>query len=544
MKTVHHAIPLFCFVCFCLSSFFFFSPEKGACADWDIVLLITADTGGALLPVAAESNARGGEDAGEIGGFARLAGAMEAVRVRNPGKTLTVSAGEDLMGRFYREADEGAVFRVMSEMGYAVGTLGNHEFDKGEAFLANALDQCAFPLVETNLVLDDQSLLRGRFLPWKLLERNGFKIGFFGLISSDMPVKSKPGPNVSVSRDYAGEAERAARALREKGADLVVALVQIGMRDAQVLASAVPDIDVVCAGDSDLAVAHGRELLPRDGGRITVVTQTGRRGAYLGMLKLKVGDKRIQDYFWRLIRMDTRIPEDPETRKLVLEYAEKLPKDAVAARTPLPLDTRKRTLRKVEAPMGNFLCDALRSRFGVDVALYNGGGIRGDRIIPKGNILDSDIRKMFPFGSDIHILRVPGRVLQQALERSVSSLPEAEGHFLQVSGLRFLVDLSARPAEYELSESGEVVGVPTPGERVGNIVVEGDDGSFLSLDPNASYTVATSSYLSGGGDGYTMFKHLPKRNTGRKTVDVMLERFHRSGGAAPFVDGRIAMGKP
>jgi 2',3'-cyclic-nucleotide 2'-phosphodiesterase (5'-nucleotidase family) len=70
------------------------------------------------------------------------------------------------------------------------------------------------------------------------------------------------------------------------------------------------------------------------------------------------------------------------------------------------------------------------------------------------------------------------------LENSVSRLPGmTAGRFLQVSGLTVQYDLSA-----------------PPGSRVKDLSIGG-----RPLEAGKRYSVATDSFLAGGGDGYSMF---------------------------------------
>lgn len=504
--------------------------------DWNLILLSTGDTEGQLQP-------GGGQGAPESGGYARLATAIKALKSKYSGKTLLLSAGEDLIGPYYKEFYGAPIFEAMRMMGFDAGALANHEFDLGDAFLAKALKNCSFPLVESNLSTTPGSPLHGAFRPWVMLEINGLKIGVFGIMNAALPTISKPGPLVAVSGDYLGIARDMASTLRQNGADLVVALAQVGLAEAQDLAAKAEEIDVICVGDSDLAVSRGRELLRRPDGRIAVVTQTGQKGAYLGSLKLTVKNGRIEDYFWNLIPMDASVPEDPAIKRLVDEYEAKLPKDELLATASVPLDVRKTTLRTAEAGMGDFVCDALRETFDVDAAIYNGGGIRGDRIMAEGPVKAADIREMFPFGDSVIIMTLTGKELYQAFERSAAALPEPAGAFLQVSGLRVEYDPLDEPMVLEKDARGDAVGVAKPGRRVRRLELCDKTGACAPVDPGAKLKIAASAFLAGGGDGYVMFRDAPKKDSGRRVEDVVMEALRAKKTISPVTDGRIAASK-
>ncbi len=78
----------------------------------------------------------------------------------------------------------------------------------------------------------------------------------------------------------------------------------------------------------------------------------------------------------------------------------------------------------------------------------NGGGIRGNQVVPAGALTRRDVNALLPFLNVLVMLEVPGRVLLEVLERSVGVYPRESGGFLQVSGLSFVFDPGAagRPA--------------------------------------------------------------------------------------------------
>jgi 2',3'-cyclic-nucleotide 2'-phosphodiesterase (5'-nucleotidase family) len=130
-----------------------------------------------------------------------------------------------------------------------------------------------------------------------------------------------------------------------------------------------------------------------------------------------------------------------------------------------------------------------------------------------------------PFLNVLVMLELPGRVLLDALERSVGSYPQEFGGFLQVSGLTFGFD-PTRP----------------PGRRVVRVLVGGE-----LLDPERRYTVAADSYTAGGGDGYAMLataKPLVFPQDGPGLTETLLAAIERAGVIAPAVEGRITRTSP
>ena len=90
-----------------------------------------------------------------------------------------------------------------------------------------------------------------------------------------------------------------------------------------------------------------------------------------------------------------------------------------------------------------------------DIAITNGGGIRGGRIYPAGTaITRRDIMAELPFGNTIAVLDISGERIRAGLENGFSYLPRAAGRFPQVSGLTIVVDPSRPVGQRVMSVDG------------------------------------------------------------------------------------------
>ena len=128
-----------------------------------------------------------------------------------------------------------------------------------------------------------------------------------------------------------------------------------------------------------------------------------------------------------------------------------------------------------------------------DIAITNGGGIRGNKEYAAGSALTRrDVLTELPFGSRTVKLEVTGGMIWAALENGVSEAENAAGRFPQVSGLVLEADL-----------------MKPKGQRVIAVTIAGKP-----LDRTATYTLATNDYMFAGGDGYTALKG------GKVTVDA------------------------
>jgi len=81
------------------------------------------------------------------GGLVRIASLVNQCREENPNLSL-LDAGDMFEGTPYFNYFKGdLIVKVISKMGYAAGTIGNHEFDNGMGDILSAIKNANFPLV-------------------------------------------------------------------------------------------------------------------------------------------------------------------------------------------------------------------------------------------------------------------------------------------------------------------------------------------------------------------------------------------------------------
>ncbi|MFC2172376.1 bifunctional metallophosphatase/5'-nucleotidase [Acidobacteriota bacterium] len=507
-----------------------------------LVVLNINDLHGQLDPFRSGKKQQGRFPGQEVGGCARLATAIKEIKDQYPGAVLTVSNGDNLMGKYFNHFDGKVTYKTLSLMGIDVATLGNHEFDRGVEVLAGALSASDFPNVVSNIKVSEEHPLKGRYVEYTVQEINGVRIGIMGLLIPSLTSMTAGIPDVTVDPDIAGIARRLSKALRtEHDADLILALTHIGLQADIALAKEVEGIDVICGGHSHDLIREGKAVVvPHGEGRPTIIVQAGSRGEYLGALKMTVVNGSITEHHWKPIRIDSTISDDQRVAFYLNTYKTALPPNSHLANLKAPLDCRGLSLRNGEAAVGNLICDALRNYFKTDVALQNGGGIRGDRIIPEGSLTTEDLSEMLPFGNDVVILRLKGSVLKETLERSVAALPELSGAFLHVSGLRYTIDPARRSQELDVNPDGTIEGIKVAGERIIGVAVEGPDEKYHSLEPDRTYSVAANSFIAEGGDGYWMLGKAESSTNAyvhvASAVRIMLEKKKEID---PTTDGRI-----
>ncbi|KFG31536.1 5'-nucleotidase, C-terminal domain-containing protein [Toxoplasma gondii p89] len=177
---------------------------------------------------------------------------------------------------------------------------------------------------------------------------------------------------------------------------------------------------------------------------------------------------------------------------------------------PVLLETRFCEVRTRECNSGNWLADLMREYYGVDVALYNSGGIRSDCVFAEGEVVTSETLHAILSGTrQLDVIGVPGNLFKSILETSVSRWPQLEGRFLQVSGLRFVFEGSARVGERVLADEIQFRNRET--------------GDWEPLVPDRVYSVATATFLARGGDGLSVLVDCPPLDTPQRNIRDLSE---------------------
>ncbi len=461
-------------------------------------------------------------DRGTQGGLARVSTLRKQI-IKDSPNTLFLFSGDTISPSVESIKLKGQqMIDAWNNIGLDYATLGNHEFDFGPDELLKRMKESKFQWLAAN-VTDGKGNSFGGMPPFVIREVDGIKVGIFGILLPETMTTSKPGPDVKIL-GACETAKRIVPQMRAAGAQVVVALTHLSMREDKQLAHCVPEIDIIIGG-------HEHTLLQSLAGRTPIFKMTAD-ARQLGRFDLTVdrATGKLQSVDWVVIPVNDKVAEDPQFAAVTEKYKDLLATyNEMVGRTRVPLDARSEANRTGETNAGDFVADSLRQATGADVALINGGTIRADTIYEPGPLSKHDVLAILPFGTEIVKIELTGETLRRALEHGVGqSGPGAEpGRFPQVSGLRFSFETSS-PA----------------GSRVKKITIGG-----LPLDDRKTYTLATNVYLVGGGDGYEMFKGARRlTKQGESQVDSEILRKAIASvpeGINPQVDGRIEwIGRP
>ena len=105
---------------------------------------------------------------------------------------ILVDCGDILQGQptayyynFIDTTSKHIVSQVMNFMGYDIGVMGNHDIETGHSVYDKWVGECQFPILGANII--DKSTGKPYLKPYTILERDGVKIAFLGLITPAIP---------------------------------------------------------------------------------------------------------------------------------------------------------------------------------------------------------------------------------------------------------------------------------------------------------------------------------------------------------------------
>lgn len=510
----------------------------------DVTLLHVNDSHSYLDPTAEKIAPQGKPTYARLGGWARLKSAVDSVRAEKDNVVL-LHAGDAVQGGLYYMKYGGEPeMELLDRLGFDAFTPGNHEFDRGTAYLAGFLGYTKVPVVCANLDGSAVPALAARVRPYVIVERGGDRIGVIGLITPDTEFISSPG-DVKFT-DTVHATTLIVRELEARGVDKIVLLTHQGFEVDKRLAAEVPGVDVIVGGHSHTllgnsgieamglrpAAAYPTVVKGADGNDVYVVT-AWKWGRVLGRLDLTFDDagrvtraegkplliladgfKRKNDAGQKVALKDTDRDEllafiqadpevavvdaDPAARKFLGPFSEGVEamRTEVIGEAVLPLPHIRVpgvTDSGESLPHGSLIaplvCQSMLARLKstgepADIALQNAGGVRES--VDQGDITMGTAYTLLPFNNTLALLELTGDQVKKALETGVD---RGGGAFLYVGGARYTADMR-RP------EGGRVLSIDTLDNA----------GNWTPLNPARTYKVVTNSYLASGGDGFDILK--------------------------------------
>jgi len=262
-----------------------------------ITILHTNDTHSHIDPFPADHPKNPG-----MGGAARRANAIQKIRQEEK-NVLLLDAGDIFQGTPYFNYYGGELeFKLMSMMQYDVATMGNHDFDNGiDGFYAQ-LPHAKFDFVSANYDFKN-TILDGIVKPYKIIKKDGIKIGIFGLGVELNGLVDKKLYKETKYLNPIEIAEEMTQILKEQEkCDLVICLSHLGFKYTNdpekvcdvLLAQKTKNIDLIIGGHTHTFLDKPIVETNRDGQPV-LINQVGCFGINLGRIDFYFSNDKHYD---------------------------------------------------------------------------------------------------------------------------------------------------------------------------------------------------------------------------------------------------------
>ncbi|WP_268913388.1 bifunctional metallophosphatase/5'-nucleotidase [Lentilactobacillus sp. SPB1-3] len=448
-------------------------------------------------------------------GIGKASSAIQAYKMAHPDeKIIVIDNGDFLEGsplsyfvaKKADSADQHIYNRCYNDVGYQLGTIGNHEFDYGLNYLKDVMKQSQRQFICANIVDHNNEPFLGK--PYEIVDFGPCKVGFLGLSTTS----TKKWKNVNELDDFnlISEIDTAAKYIPEmkKQADFIVAVyhggferdhtgtwtdINPGENKGYDLLENFPEIDAMISGHQHRKIAGHLFKKP--------IIQPGSRGEFVGRITLNISnsDKRITKGESELISVED-YPVDPRIGKAL----DPLSKD-VSHWLDHPLARIKGNLsfddpfsaRIQDSAYMEFVHKVQMDKMGVDIsatALYNNEAHGFSNPITMRNIITN-----YVYPNTLVVSEVSGEDIKDALEVSAEYFALKGGRV--VVNEKFIFP-KHRYYNYDMYEGIDyTLDISKPiGKRVTKLSYHGKP-----ISPDQKLKVVLNRYRATGGGHYSMF---------------------------------------
>lgn len=509
-----------------------------------------------------------------VEGYARFAGQRDAELGQTPYVTL-LSCGDFAQGNTVGSLTRGeAVVRIMNTVGYDYLTIGNHEFD----YTVPQMEHLSSLLTGKTLCCNFSRLTpdgeQDLYPAYEVKNYGGTKVAFVGVATPSTFRSSTPTYFVDDEgnllynfhqSDTYQRVQQAVDAARGEGAEIVIVLSHLGdtpeVAYSRELIAQTHGVDVVLDGHAHHVLS---EKLLNDQGDSVLLSSAGTKFAYIGRLTIDKDNhitnellpiaecRRVNQAVWDTIQavqqeLEARVSAEVGTTAFAL-----IDRD----------QNDNRLVRCQETNLGDLMADVARFTTGAQIGVCNGGGLRAGLYKPA--ITYGDLVSVWPFNNTMRVTECTGQQLLDALEVGVAALPEENGDFMHVSGLRYEVDQRI-PSSVIWNDNRMFDGVGVTrritkaevfvpaenkeqGARNKDVLPYEQQGSWQAIDPEATYTIGGQSYIiacSGASGTFAMMHLLPIEGEPLNDVEAICTYIRAMGGQVAEVyrkpQGRITV---
>ena len=444
-------------------------------------------------------------------GLARIFTKVQEYRAKH-NNVLLIDSGDLIQGTpltYYFNMIEPEVphpmILAMNTMNYDAFTVGNHDVEQGIAVYTRLEKQSEFPWLSANSCLDDGSTF---YSPYKIIEKNGIKIGILGLTTPGIPMWLDESLYPGITwRDMVETARIYTDSLLPE-TDILLGSFHSGFDENEglekcklmgvpvdnasgLVAEKVPGFDVIFGG-------HTHRILPQN--RITISSDetlkinSGCHGENLGVVKIIY---QIDDQEFTILEKSGWVESvnniEPSDELLVTgkPYHQKILK-YIRKNIGTLIDTLSGEYSRFkDTPLMELINKAQMDHTDADISFA--ACFKPELNIPPGNIKIKDIYNMYPYENYLYVVQMTGKQIEQYLEYSaryyvwdrneISANITMKGYNCDMAeGISYTVDVTQKV-----------------GKRIKNIIITAT-GEPLNI--NNEYKVAMNSYRASGGGGH------------------------------------------
>lgn len=362
---------------------------------------------------------------GKLDNFSRLAYLKDSLAAYYD-TIILVSAGDMFSGNpyvDYHSAKGYPIVDLMNKTGYALATLGNHEFDYGQEILAHRIMQAQFPILAANII--DSSQIFNPFPASCTLSFKGIPLVFAGLIETGNQGKPSTHPDRVKGLEFVDPFEAAPSLYSKKVENgALIALTHLGYETDSIIAMQHSSIDVLIGGHSHTLIDSIRLI------NQVLIAHAGYDLHHAGIVELSFRKNSLVSKNYKLVTLSNVKGQNPEIELEIESYRHNIYLDEVLATNLQPIRNR--------FDLGCLFTDAQRDIHQLDFAFQNYYGLRIDSL-PTGNITRKDILEMDPFGNELIVLKMSSYEIEDLIRYSYSFMKRID-LFISGGSYRVLVN--------------------------------------------------------------------------------------------------------
>ncbi|HEX7566476.1 MAG TPA: thiosulfohydrolase SoxB [Bradyrhizobium sp.] len=422
---------------------------------------------------------------GKLGGFSHLKTLVERLRGDvGAGRTLLLDGGDLWQGTGMANTMQGADMVEAANLLGIDAMTGHWEFTYGETALRSNLARFKGEFLAQNVFLTEEAAFNGAkafdpgsgrvFKPAMVKEIGDYRVAVIGQAFPYVPIahpkRFTPDWTFGIRDD---ELQKLVNTLRNNDkVDAVVLLSHNGMDVDLKLAGRVSGIDVVLGGHTHDAIPQAIPVT--NAGGITLVTNAGSNGKFLGVLDLDLARGRVKDVRYRLLPVFSELLKPNAQMQALIETM----REPHAATATVKIATADHLLYRrgnFEGTVDQLICDALRGEFDAEIALSP--GFRwGISLLPGQPLTMEDVMAETAISyPETYLQRMTGSQIKHILEDVCDNLFNADPYYQQGG---------------DMVRVGGMSYTCTPAESVGQRISDLKLGNGRAVEAGKSYKVA------------------------------------------------------